>query len=280
MTECQSAGQDERRRHEPVEEYLVTETPVREFDGFGKAGRDAAIEDQLVEHCRRFGIGPLDAIKLFAVLTRRQWMKRFLAHAELFRQTLEVPGDIAEVGVFRGAGLMTWANLLEAYCIGDRTKVVVGFDNWEGFSALAPEDGAEVESLQKKVGGFSPARYLEELTSAIDIYDQDRFVQWKPRIQLIRGNIEETAPRFVRENPGVRFSLVHLDCDLYRPTAAALRAFWPRLSRGGLLLLDEYAIREWPGETRALDELLEELPGVRVKTLSWTNTPAGIVVKS
>lgn len=254
-------------------------TPGPAFDGYRKAPLDQTVEAELIAHCRQFGIEPVEAVKLFMVLGRRQWLKRFLAHAELFRQTVEVPGDIAEVGVFRGAGLLTWANLLEAYCIGDRTKVVVGFDNWSGFSALAPEDGAEVEELQKKPGGFSPGAYLEELQSAIRIFDSDRFVPWKPRIQLVNGDIETTVPEFVRDNPGVRFSLIHLDCDMYLPTKAAITALWPRLSRGGLMLLDEYAIRDWPGETKAVDELLESLPEVTVTTLSWTNTPAGIIIK-
>lgn len=249
------------------------------FDGYRKTALDQMVESDLVKHCRQFGIEPIEAVKLFMVLARRQWLKRFLAHAELFRQTVDVPGDIAEVGVFRGAGLLTWANLLEAYCIGDRTKVVVGFDNWAGFSELSPEDGAEVEALQKKPGGFSPAPYLAELESAIRIFDSDRFVGWKPRIQLVQGDIEQTVPGFVRDNPGVRFSLVHLDCDLYRPTKAAIAALWPRLSRGGVMLFDEYAIRDWPGETKAVDEFLESVPGVTVSTLSWTNTPAGIIIK-
>ena len=249
------------------------------FDGYRKASLDRTVEQGLIEHCRKFGIEPVEAVKLFMVLGRRQWLKRFLAHAELFRQTIDVPGDIAEVGVFRGAGLFTWANLLEAYSIGDRTKVVVGFDNWSGFSELAPEDGPEVEDLQKKAGGFSPGAYLDELESAIQIFDADRFVPWKPRIQLVRGEIEQTVPQFVRDNPGVRFSLIHMDCDLYRPTKAAITALWPRLSRGGMMLFDEYAIRDWPGETKAADELLESLPGVRITTLPWTNTPAGIIIK-
>jgi hypothetical protein len=62
----------------------------------------------------------------------------FTAHGV---QPLEIPGDIAELGVFRGLGLFTWANLLEAYCIGNRTKTVYGFDNWRGFETIAPEDG-------------------------------------------------------------------------------------------------------------------------------------------
>ena len=76
------------------------------FDGFKKTGSDADIELQLDAHCTRHQIGALDAVKLFPVLARRQWLKRFLAHVELFKQTLEVPGDIAELGVFRGLGLM------------------------------------------------------------------------------------------------------------------------------------------------------------------------------
>ncbi len=252
----------------------------RPFDGFAKTGSDAAVEAALAEHCQRFHVDPLDAVKLFPVLARRQWLKRFLAHAQLFQLTLEVPGDIAEVGVFRGQGLFTWANLLEAHCIGDRTKTVYGFDNWEGFTSLAPQDGQVEAHLQKQVGGFSPGAYKDELLSALAIFDQDRFIPWKPRIKLIQGHIETTAPRFVQDHPGVRFSLVHMDCDLYAPTKAALEAFWPRVSRGGLVLFDEYAIKEWPGETQAVDELVAQLPGAIVKKLTWNNVPAGYLIKS
>jgi hypothetical protein len=251
----------------------------RPFDGFKKTGPDAELEERIAVHCERFGISPLEAIQLFPVLARRQWLKRFLAHSQLFLQTLEVPGDIAELGVFRGLGLMTWANLLEAHCVGDRTKVVYGFDNWRGFTQIDAADGSNFDQTQKEVGGFSPEAFYDELQSAIGIFDADRFVPWKARVKLIEGNIETTAPAFVADNPGVRFSLVHFDCDLYQPTRAALEAFWPKLSRGGILLFDEYAIKEWPGETLAVDEFLADKPGLQVKTLPWTNVPAGYLVK-
>lgn len=251
----------------------------KDFDGYRKMGPDAEIESRIEAHCREFKLSHLDAIKLFPVLARRQWLKRFLAHVELFKKTLDVPGDIVELGVFRGAGLMTWANLLEAYCVGDRTKIVYGFDNWKGFVALASEDGKEVGDLQKAAGGFSPEQYLEELKNAVAIFDNDRFVPWKDRIQLIVGNIEETIPALVKDNPGIRLSLIHFDCDLYRPTKAALECLWPILSRGGALLFDEYSIHDWPGETAAVDGFFKDKPEIRVKTLPWTNTPAGYVIK-
>jgi len=251
----------------------------KEFDGFKKTGIDTEIEEQIERHCEKFCISPLDAVKMFPVLVRRQHLKRFLAHAEFFQKTIEVPGDIAELGVFRGLGLMTWANLLESYCIGDRTKIVYGFDNWKGFGKLAPQDGKVEKDVQKYTGGFSPERYRKELIEAIRIFDDDRFIPWKARVKLIDGDIESTVRKFVAENQGVRFSLIHFDCDLYKPTKAALECLWPRLSRGGIMLFDEYAIHEWPGETMAVDEYFNDKPNARIMTLPWTNVPAGYVIK-
>ncbi|HTJ96088.1 MAG TPA: TylF/MycF/NovP-related O-methyltransferase [Rhodocyclaceae bacterium] len=248
-------------------------------DGFKKSAKDADIETRIAEHCQRYGITPLDAVKQFSVLARRQALKRFLAHVDLFKMTLDVPGDIAELGVFRGGGLMTWANLLEAYAIGDRTKMVYGFDNWQGFSGLSPEDGKAEDHSGKVVGGFNPSAYLAELEDAIAIFDSDRFIPQKPRVKLIQGHIEDTVPAFIRDNPGVRLSLVHFDCDLYKPTRAALEVLWDRVVRGGVIVFDEYAIADWPGESKAVDEFLAAIPGVRLQTFSWTNVPGAYLVK-
>lgn len=252
---------------------------MTKFDGFRKTGSDQETEARLAQHCEQFALSPLEAAKMFPVLARRQWLKRFLAHAELFDKTVDVPGDIVELGVFRGLGLMTWANLLEARCIGDRTKIVYGFDNWAGFKKLSPEDGPPAGEVNKVVGGYDPSASREELLSAIEIFDADRFVPWKKRVELIDGQIEQTVPAFVLANPGLRFSLVHFDCDLYEPTLAALEALWPRVSRGGVVLFDEYALKEWAGETKAVDEFFADKPSVQVQTLPWTNSPAGYVIK-
>ena len=185
---------------------------MQSFDGFRKLGMDNEIERELERHCEQFNINALDAVKMFPVLARRQWIKRFLAHHEMFMKTLEIPGDIAELGVFRGQGLMTWANFLESYCISDRTKVVYGFDNWKGFVSIAKEDGETVNELQKYVGGFSPESYYEELRNAIKIFDKDRFIPWKERVKLIDGNIQDTIPKFVESNPAFLWFILIVIC--------------------------------------------------------------------
>ena len=247
--------------------------------GFKTSGTDAEIEAALHTHCAEFKIEPYEAVTMFPVLLRRQNLKRFLAHSELFLKTLGVPGDIIELGVYRGLGLMTWANLLEAYCVGDRTKMVFGFDNWTGFTGFAPEDGNKNENVGKSIGGFDPSSFKQELESAIAIYDHDRFIPWKPRIKLIDGDIESSVPKFTKFNPGARFSLIHFDCDLYAPTLAALNALWSRVASGGILIFDEYGIHDWPGETAAVDEFLKDKPELRLQTFDWTNSPAAWLIK-
>ncbi|MCH9635009.1 MAG: hypothetical protein S4CHLAM81_02160 [Chlamydiales bacterium] len=173
---------------------------------------------------------------------------------------------------------MSWANFLETHCVGDRTKTVYGFDNWTGFTEILPEDGENSDQTEKMVGGFSPQNFYDELKDAIDIFDSDRFIPWKARVKLVEGDIEKSVPLFAEENPGVRFSLIHFDCDLYRPTKAALEHLWPKLSRGGIMIFDEYSIKDWPGETQAVDEFFHDKE-VQIKTLPWTNAPAGYIIK-
>ena len=47
----------------------------------------------------------------------------------------------------------------------------------------------------------------------------------------------------------------------------------------GIMLFDEYSINDWPGETKALDEFFADKPDVKIKTLPWTNAPAGYIMK-
>jgi hypothetical protein len=249
------------------------------FDGFKKSNFDDQVESRITSHISKHNISTLDVLKHFPVLIRRQWLKRFLAHIELFQKTLSIPGDIAELGVFRGLGLMTWANLLEAYCIGNRTKTVYGFDNWMGFTKFDVQDGEPNETAHKTLGGFNSSSFFQELSDAIGIYDSDRFVPSKARVKLIDGQIENTIGKFIDENPGVRFSLIHFDCDLYAPTHVALQIMWPLLSRGGVILFDEYGIHDWPGETKAVDEFLLDKPDLELQTFTWTNSPAAFLIK-
>lgn len=247
--------------------------------GFKLHNHDRLFQQSLQRHLDQHSIDAATALFHFPVLARRQWLKRFLAHAELFKMTMQVPGDILEVGVFRGLGLLTWANLLEIYCLGDRTKVVWGMENWAGFQQLSEQDGQPVESSGKHQGGFNPNSFRNEVFDAIQLFDSDRFVPWKPRIRMVDGDAGASIVDLLNEAPGVRFSLVHFDVDLYAPTLAVLEQVWTRVPVGGVLIFDEYGIADWPGESQAVDEFLQHHPTQRLQTFTWTNAPGAFLVK-
>lgn len=257
----------------------MSDAKIDNDTGFKLHSHDKVFQQNLEKHISNFEIDAASAVFHFPILARRQWLKRFLAHTELFKRTLDVPGDILEIGVFRGLSLMTWANLLEIYSVGDRTKVVWGVDNWKGFQSFSEADGASDKNVGKEIGGFNPQRYFEELQSAISLFDSDRFVPWKERVRLLPGSAEERVENLLKTEPGLRFSLVHFDVDLYEPTLKVLKLVWPKIPIGGLLIFDEYGIRDWPGESAAVDEFLSDKPHQRLRTLSWTNTPGAYLIK-
>ena len=75
-------------------------------------------------------------------------------------------------------------------------------------------------------------------------------------VRLRKGFFKETFPKET-EN---RFSLVHLDCDTYNAYSECLTFFYPRMSPGGVILLDEYNDPPWPGCNAAVDEFLAGKP--------------------
>lgn len=62
--------------------------------------------------------------------------------------------------------------------------------------------------------------------------------------ELISGDITDTLPIFLQTNPGFRASLVNFELDTYKSTIFALENLWGRLTKGGIMVFDEYAINE------------------------------------
>jgi hypothetical protein len=148
----------------------------------------------------------------------------------------------------------------------------------QGFTEFAPQDGGEDLRVNKVIGGYNGGEFKSILEEAISIFDRDRFIPYKPRVVLVDGNIEESVPRFIEQNPGLRISLLHVDCDLYRPTRTALEALWPRVVTGGVVVFDDYGVRPWEGESAAADEYFME-KNIVLRRLDWAHSPGAYVVK-
>jgi len=208
-------------------------------------------------------------------------LTRMLAYFELFKMVQHKPGWIVECGVYRGFSLFALAKFMEIFCMGDKSRKIIGFDNFAGFTELSPEDGKKDEKVGKRVGGVSPSKYREDVMELMEICNEDAFAPWAKRVEIVEGDVEKTIPKYVTDNPGLRISMLHLDIDLYKPTFEALKHLYPIVVPGGVVVLDEYAHKDWSGESKALEDFFSlldtEVP--ELKTFTWCSTPTTYFVK-
>lgn len=217
----------------------------------------------------------------FPVFTPRLNLARFLAHYELFKRVCDLPGVIVDLGVFRGASTFTWAKLCEIFCPTDIRKTVYGFDSFEGFPALTPEDGTTNEAQDLRAGGYHGGASMErDLSHAREAMNHDRHLRHIERVEFVKGDAMQTIPRFATEKGnGLKIALLNLDLDLYAPTRIALETFVPRMVRRGVIILDEYAVDTFGGETKAVDDYFAAKFGgrPRIQKFPWHSNPSGFI---
>jgi hypothetical protein len=218
--------------------------------------KDADHWQQLEQILHHNGISLRDTLINYPAFVRRRELTRLLADYDLFRMVVGLPGSIAELGVYLGAGLFTWSKLLETFVPGDRSRRVYGFESGGGYRDFAPEDGDPAPWLEKVIGNKAvPDGYLE---SMVRLTNFDNIIPGAERCHLIAGDIVRTAQEFADHNQGTRLCLIFLDVNLYRPTLAALRALFPLLVPGGVVAMNGYGSPPWLGETAAFEQYFNE----------------------
>jgi O-methyltransferase len=165
----------------------------------------------------------------------------------LIEQTREVPGDLAECGVFRGASLVPMAIYLRQKGV---PKHLFGFDSFQGFDRIAKDlalGGAR--DVHRKSNGFA------ETSKNLVRRKLQRFGV-EESVTLVPGYFRDSLPA----QSANLFSFVHLDCDTYASYSECLSFFYPRMNRGGIILFDEYNDLAWPGCNLAVDEFFSGKP--------------------
>lgn len=157
----------------------------------------------------------------------------------LFLRTLierNVEGAFAEVGVYQGRT----AKLIHHYAPERRLCL---FDTFEGFTQRSA--AAEADSTGFEVGA---AEFSDTSLDRVKAYVQQK----NANVSYYPGYFPDTIPVELR---GERFAFVHLDADLYEPIWAGLDFFYPRMARGGILVVHDY--NAWIGSRTAVDSFFK-----------------------
>jgi len=166
----------------------------------------------------------------------------------------DIPGDLAECGVWRGGSVMLMAYALLARGCTDRTIWL-----YDTFAGVTPPGADDVQEMS--------GRRAVEILSERERAEDDPFWGIAPRA-VVENNLRRTGYpmhrfRFVEgdllmtipaEAP-TRLSVLRLDTDWYQSTKHELEQLYPRLSPGGVLIVDDYGY--WRGARKATDEYFQ-----------------------
>jgi hypothetical protein len=96
---------------------------------------------------------------------------------------------------------------------------------------------------------------------------------------LVAGDVEDSIPEFLNNNPGFRISLLYLDADLERPTYASLSLLWDRIVTGGVIVFDEFEFHRF-SESAGFDKFVKERGiACEIKSTNFMSPTAYVVKK-
>jgi O-methyltransferase len=176
-----------------------------------------------------------------------------------------VPGAVVECGVWRGGSSMLAALTLDS--LGDRERHVWLYDTFEGMPPPADVDrsltGQHAAELLQRTGA---AGAHTRAVAALDEVKANLATTGYPshHLHFVEGMVEDTIPAVAPEE----ISILRLDTDWYESTRHELRHLWPRLSPGGVLIIDDYG--HWQGARRAVDEFLATVEPVLLQRIDYT----------
>lgn len=183
-------------------------------------------------------LGFLGEIQFLKPLLRKIDLR--LSHLRLMAEEinrLRIPGAVAELGVYKGAFSAEINRIFY-----DRDLYL--FDTFEGFHSSDLEIEQTQTSMQSRFRKDFRDTSMEEVKSILPYPEKAIFCP---------GHFPESLPRNLPS-----FVFVSLDPDLYEPVWQGLQIFWPRMSKGGIILIHDYNSTQFPGVGKAVRRFCEE----------------------
>lgn len=191
---------------------------------------------------------------------------KLLSQFDIYNKIINKPGDILEFGVYKGCSiirLLSFRHFLE----NSFSRKIYGFDTFDKFPKNV-KSSIDYDFINKFENEGGDPICINELNTVLKRKNFNNYT-------LIKGDIFNTLPLFLKKNPHLRISLLHIDVDVYEPTMFILELLWEKIIKGGILMLDDYGTVS--GETNAIDDFFFNKKDYLINTTSFNQTPCYII---
>jgi len=173
----------------------------------------------------------------------------------------KIEGDIIEIGVWAGGGVLSMIKTLEKY--NDTNRQVHLYDTFEGMTQ--PDDidtdyqGNSAKNLMDSNPDFwKCACDIDTVKSNIEKNTDYP----KGNIKYHKGDILKN--KFIPD----KIALLRLDTDWYESTKHELETFFPKVVKGGIVIVDDYG--HFNGAKKAVNEFLLQHPELKIYQIDYT----------
>lgn len=158
----------------------------------------------------------------------------------------QIPGAVVECGVWKGGNIILARKL-------SPKRVCWLYDTFDGMTEPTEVDISRkgvlaLKSYKKKErrGDKWAAVTVDEVRANL----QEMGVLDEGRLRFVVGRVEDTLTKDA--NLPHEIALLRLDTDWHASTKVELEVLWPRVAKGGVLIVDDYG--HWAGARKAVDE--------------------------
>jgi len=155
-----------------------------------------------------------------------------------------IDGEIAEIGVYRGGTAKLILQILKHYESGKKLYL---FDTFEGLPPCDCTKDLHIEGRFNETSMLSVTDYLKDFNT---------------NYEIIAGVFPGSAHEHHKHQ---KYSFVHLDVDIYKSYKSALNFFDDKMTKGGIILSDDYNFDSCPGAKKAIDEFYLNKPQIVYK---------------
>jgi len=166
----------------------------------------------------------------------------------IIKKTKDIPGVFVECGVGHGRSIFLFASIFESKNIN---RKIYAFDSFVGFPEISEADKVECRNVKKgyyksNLEGVKKHLYSSGLS--------EEFVS--KNILFYKGYFKDT----LKEYNGGEIAILHIDCDLGESYKEVLEQLYQFVSKGGIIMFDEYESSKWVNASKVINVFFKNKP--------------------